>query len=477
MSISAALTNAISGLKVNSRMAEVASGNIANALTEGYAQRSLETSSGFGGVQIDGISRRVDAGVLSERRLAEATLGAHQRSAQMLDRLETIVGKPGDADSIAGKLAAFETSLISAGGDPSSQTRLDNISRSLVSLVGEIRNDSADIQKMRATADTAISNDVNALNRGLKLIEKLNADYTRTKTAGQDPSSILDARQQAIDSLSGIVSLRVVPRENGQIALITTKGMTLLDGKAQEFSFEPSPIITPYMTLASGGVAGIQKNGQPVDSSNGFGRLQGGSLEAAFALRDDTLVAAQNGLDDIALDLGQRLQGASADPTLAAGDLGAISDGNIQILDANKEGLASRISVNPNLDIGAGGNSTLWRDGLGAVGAGPQDNASQLNRWSDTLSSLNSISGQPTAQTLVSRISENAAKVGQSRLQAEQDLGFAAARWDSLHNAELASGVDSDAELQNVLRIEQAYAANAKVVQALTAMIQRLMEI
>jgi flagellar hook-associated protein 1 FlgK len=41
----------------------------------------------------------------------------------------------------------------------------------------------------------------------------------------------------------------------------------------------------------------------------------------------------------------------------------------------------------------------------------------------------------------------------------------------------LETGVDTDRELQNLLVIEQAYAANARVLQTLDQMIQRLMEL
>ena len=63
------------------------------------------------------------------------------------------------------------------------------------------------------------------------------------------------------------------------------------------------------------------------------------------------------------------------------------------------------------------------------------------------------------------------------RLKADQELSFTSARWDSLHNAELAMGVDTDVELKNLLLVEQAYAANAKVIQTVNAMIQQILEL
>ena len=48
----------------------------------------------------------------------------------------------------------------------------------------------------------------------------------------------------------------------------------------------------------------------------------------------------------------------------------------------------------------------------------------------------------------------------------------------SLNDAEkLETGVDTDRELQDLLIIEQAYAANARVLETIDKMIQRLMEI
>jgi len=56
-------------------------------------------------------------------------------------------------------------------------------------------------------------------------------------------------------------------------------------------------------------------------------------------------------------------------------------------------------------------------------------------------------------------------------------MSFASARYGVLREAELADGVDSDHEMQMLLRIEQAYAANARVMQTVQSMIQTLMEI
>jgi flagellar hook-associated protein 1 FlgK len=56
-------------------------------------------------------------------------------------------------------------------------------------------------------------------------------------------------------------------------------------------------------------------------------------------------------------------------------------------------------------------------------------------------------------------------------------LGRSSAQHTALQAAELSGGVDTDDELQRLLRIEQAYAANARVMNVAEAMMDELMRI
>ena len=139
MGISSALNNAVSGLTATSRMAEVVSSNLSNALTEGYGRRGVELSSvqvgdRGGGVRVDGINRFVDAGLLADRRLADAALGGQERSAELVGRLEQGIGGPDDAAGLGARLAEFERALIAAGSDPASDLRLATV----VSRLGDV---------------------------------------------------------------------------------------------------------------------------------------------------------------------------------------------------------------------------------------------------------------------------------------------------------------------------------------------------
>ena len=471
MSISSALNNALSGLNATSRTAEVVSSNLSNALTEGYGRRQLETSSANGGVRVDGVTRAGDKGLTGDRRLAEARLNAEQRTADMLGEVESLIGVAGNPDSIAGRLAGFEKSLISAASDPASDQRLSTVNTALQGLVGAIKEDAAAIQGMRQDADAAIGRDVDTLNANLRMLEQLNADITRTRAVGQDPSSLFDARQLVVDEIAAIVPIRELDRGNDQLGLMTTSGLILIDGTAAQFGFNRTPTIVADMTLASGGLSGITRDGVPLDADDGFGRLSGGALEAAFRLRDDSLVTTQQELDDVALDLVQRFSDATVDPSVSL--TGLLTDSGGPADPADYIGLAARLAVNASVDPSQGGALANWRDGVGATVAGPTGNPAQLNRWLNALTDARGASSMSAAE----RLAVFSSSASQNRLNAETQLSFTAARWDSLNNAELAGGVDTDIELQILLRVEQAYAANAKVIQTVSSMIQQILEI
>lgn len=476
MSISNSLSNALSGMNAASRMAEIVSSNLANSLTEGYGRRTLDLDSaqigGRGaGVTIGGVNRIVDRGILADRRLADAALAGSDARAQNALRLENLFGGPGSQDSISSRINALETALITAASDPSSGANLSKVGQRLEGLANSLNSKSDDIQLMRADADKAIASQVEDLNTSLRQVEQLNTDITYARNTGSDASSLLDARQRVIDQIAKIVPVREMDRDGGQIALVTPSGETLIDGKAKQFGFQPNAVITADMTLSGGGLSGLTRNGQPI-ASDGIGGLAGGTLAASFSARDDELVTAQDGLDQVAMDLVTRLQTAGVDPTLANGQAGLLTDSGAAFNPANITGLAGRISVNSAVQPSQGGDVTALRDGLGATQPGPLGDNTILQNMLDALG--DSASTGNGASSGAAALEE---RIGADRLGHDEDVSFASARWASLKEAESANGVDTDYEMQMLLRVEQAYSANARLVQTVESMMQTLMEL
>src|SRR6056297_1943335 len=109
MTISSALSNALSGLNASSRMADTVSDNIANVLTEGFAPRQVALESRqTGGVSIVGVTRFVDTALLGDRRLADSAQAAAETRANFALSLERMIGTPGDEGALSTRLATFE---------------------------------------------------------------------------------------------------------------------------------------------------------------------------------------------------------------------------------------------------------------------------------------------------------------------------------------------------------------------------------
>lgn len=484
MSMSSTLSNALSGLTAVSRTAETVSSNIANALTDGYGRREINLSSrvlgGEGaGVHVDGISRMVDQVVIGDRRLADASLGSSSTHAGFLQRIENVIGEPGTAGSLSDRLAGLDASFVEAASRPDSEPRLQNVLRNAQGLTDHINTISREIQSQRTQADQSISQQVDKLNESLQLIEELNHSILAQNSSGRDTSALMDQRQLLVDEISSIVPLRSVPRERGQIALFATGGAILLDGRAAEVGFTSVGMITEGMTLAAGPLSGLTLNGNAIRTS-GNGVMSGGSLTALFEVRDELAPTAQANLDSFARNLVERFQSPAVDSTLGLLDAGIFTDAGAFFDPANEAGLSTRLSINGLVDPLSGGAVWRLRDGLGAAAQGDVGNATLLQNLSSALTEVQvPVSGSITnaSRSVSGLASDFLSSISSARQSVEADITFSATKVDTLKAQELQNGVDTDYEMQQLLLVEQAFAANARVMQTVDDLIQTLLRI
>ena len=484
MSISGAMNNAISGLRATGRAAEVVSANIANALTPGYAARSLTLSSrstgDTGGVQIEGIRREVDPLLLSDRRLAAAQFESVSLSAKFLDRFENLLGSPEVNGSLSAALSDFENALITATSRPDAQERLTSAVTLARDLANNLNAVSDGIQTERSRADSSISTQVTRLNDSLENVATLNGQIAAAQSRAQDASSLLDARQAIIDDISEMVPVRIMERPNGAVAIYSRGGAALVDATASTIEFTPTNIVTPYQTLAGGTLSGLTLNGTAIDTTAESSPLRGGTLIAQFEVRDVLSVDAQTQVDAFARDLIERFADPAVDPTLAVGDAGLFTDEGAAFDPLDEVGISARISINALVDPSQGGEVWRLRDGLGAATPGNAGDATILQSLTDVLStnrvpaSGNFGSGTFSSTDLTASLLSS---VGAERLHEDSRLAFSSSKLDELIQQELANGVDSDAELQRLILIEQAYAANARIIETADDMLASLLRI
>ncbi len=486
MSITGTLANALSGLTASARAAELVSSNVANAMTPGYGRREISLqprymgSGATAGVNVTGVRREVDEVIIQDRRLADAAVGYENTTTSFAKSVEKLLGAVDDQSSLSGHLAKLEAALIEAASRPDSSARLNTVVNEAAGIASFLNRASDEIQGMRMEADASIGAQVDQLNNGLQRVEDLNIEIREAIARGQDTSPLLDLRQQAVDSLSQILPMRQVDRGNGMIALYTTGGAIVLDATAAKFSFSPVGVIVPEMSVEGGTLSGIEINGNPIRTEGRRSPIAGGSLAASFEIRDELAVTAQARFDAVARDLIERFQASDLDTTRAPGEPGLFTDNGAEFVPANSVGVAGRIEINRLVDPASGGDLWKLRDGLGAIAPGDVGDATLLRQYHDALAqgriSSADVFGFAT-RSASALVADFHSLVASERLASEDTQAFATAQQDALTFMEMESGVDTDHEMQKLMLIEEAYAANARVVTAVNEMLDHLMSI
>lgn len=469
MSITAALNAAQSGLTAASRTAQAVSSNVANALTPGYGAREVALSSAAtGGVGIDGVTRRGDIALLTERREAQAGAAAADALLSGLAAVQDAVGAAEDGGSIAARLGDLHARLLEAASRPDSEIRLEGAVRAAGALADSLNAAGAAVQEQRLAADRGIAAAVADLNDGLARIDDLNDRIARLGASGGDANALIDQRQRLIDGISDIVPLRQIDREAGRVALITATGRLLLDGAPVRVDFAATGGMSAGAVLGAP-LSGLAVGGREIAMGEPSGQMAGGRLAALFALRDAALPAAQGRLDALAQELAARFR----DPGLGAA-AGLFADGGAG------PGAAQRLALAAAVDPDQGGAAWRLRDGLAAAAPGPAGDATRLSALAAALERTAVPAGAALGTGPRSLLALGDAVVGAetaAAFLAEGDLVRARGRAQALTEAELAQGVNTDAEMQKLMLLEQSYAANARVIQIAGSLIDRILEI
>ncbi len=487
MSISSALLNATSGLTAASRQAAVTSNNIANAMTEGYSRREVSLSErvtgGIGaGVNVAGVARAANPAISYERRIADAELAYNSADADALTRISNLLGGPEDPSSLFQKYANLDSALRALAETPDSaplQQAVVSASKDLSNAFNQI---SAGYQKIRADADEEIGERVAEVNDALKQIEKLNNAISGS--SGGDTAALKDQRQQLVYTVNESIPVRELQRDNGKIDLMTPEGVFLIAGTARTVEFSPSANMSDSREYlgGAGSLSGISVEGKDITPGGPSAQqLSSGAIAGLFNVRDNTVPEMSQALDALAFDLIGRFADQAVDSTLAPGDPGMFTDNGAAADVANLSGLAGRISVNALVDPAQGGAAWRVRDGVNAATPGASGADATLRAFIDAMAETRPANAALQSSGDLSA-SEAAAHIvslaGGARVQAASQQTASAALSQSLYEAEkLETGVDTDRELQNLLIIEQSYAANARVIETVDQMIRRLMEI
>jgi len=136
--------------------------------------------------------------------------------------------------------------------------------------------------------------------------------------------------------------------------------------------------------------------------------------------------------------------------------------------------------LNASVDPDQGGETWRLRDGLGAAVPGSVGDARFLQALGGALTELRTpASGNfGTGQLSASAVTTDVlSRLSYQSETAERSLVFASANQAEMSRIEASQGVDTDVEIQNLMLVEQAYAANARVIEVVKDMMDTILRI
>lgn len=363
MGLTSSLTNAVSGLRVNQDSLDILSRNIANSGTPGYHRQSLNivdyNSQDSSYARSVGTNRAFNSSLQAYYTRQVSDTANSSVNASYLDRLQGFLGKPGTAGSLDTVFSGLQNALQGIATSPDDYNSRAQAVSAAQSMVETLNRLSSTVQGMRQETEGQIASDVHNLNGMLNSLSEVNnrmLDLGMTETAR---AALLDQRDRLVGSVAEMIDVRADYRADGTVALMTRSGVGLIDNGVSTFKFEsagnlsPNSIFDPDPAQTKVGKMTLTTpSGLTIDLVT-QGVLQGGELGGLVALRDRTLVEAQEQLDQIAAGLAtafstNKSPGVAATSGAAAGldvDISNLAPGNDVLLTYAEDGVEKRVRI------------------------------------------------------------------------------------------------------------------------------------
>jgi flagellar hook-associated protein 1 FlgK len=423
-----------SGLTASRRSIELTAQNIANAANPDYSRRNLtqgelvmtgsigtNAADSLGGVRPGIIERTESALVQRQARDASSALSAAQAEFFALREAESAL----ETSGVFTGIVDFEAALTRLQNNPTEPALRLSTVEAARKMAGNFRVANGTLANARSLVQAEASAEGLTVNELAKELAAINADLVGARVGTAGRAALLDARDKALRGLTEEFGIQPTINANGtaDVTLAGTPPVALVTGaSAQAVS----------VTFAANGTASFAA-GATTFAPNG-----GAMAGRASALAD--MAGVQTGLDSMAASAiviansaqaaGAGLDGISGQPLFAG--TGA---GDFDVALASADGLATAPAASP-----AGSRDTANLAALIAALAAPTGPAS----GADTL-----LLGLSSRVSALETRSEGLAVVSAS---AEAEL---------LRE----TGVDLDTEAANLVRLQQAFEANSRVIQ------------
>ena len=446
------LSSASSGLDSIERQLAVLSQNVSNASTPNYVHEStplssLDSAGGPAGVRTGAAVRDIDVQLQSNLFASVANEAGSNVTQTALSGIDQASGTPGSGQDLASLVGVLQDSFSTLGSDPSNQTQQNAVLDKAGSLVSGIHSLSDSLVQARQAAQDSLSDAVTTANTALTSIGQLSDQIIAAKASGQSTAGLEDDRDGQMKTLAQLTGAKFTQLANGDVQAIAANTVLPLHATSGPFSLG-----TVNFTAGTGtsSVPALQMNGAPVSGL-------GGEMGANVTLRDTTIPAMQSGLDGFAQSMASSFQSQNM-PLLTDGS------GAVPASGTAATGFSATIQVSTAFQT----KPSMLRDGTGTpLASGDNTN---INNVLSTVFSADATGVPAQATTLV------AGFAGQATQAASTATANTALRTGLESRLSAESGVSVDSELAQMVQLQSAYAANAKVVSAVQNMWTQLLE-
>ena len=407
--------------------------NIANASSEGYVRRTLTVSElaansgaasptalNLAGVRITGVTRNADVFRQSEVRRTGADAARASAEVAGLENIEAAVEQTGVYDSIV----AFEASLQQLLSDPTDGSLRAAVLEQGRTLAETFNVAASSLDAVGEGLRFEAQDGVEEVNRIAGELARVNLRLSRAADASSDQTTLLDQRDSLLEQISKYANVTTTYNQDKTVSVTIggTAGQTLVTGgTASTLGMATAPDGTISFTLA----------GNPASISSG---ALAGRSQALVQLAD-----TRGQLDALAATIVSVVNAAQANGVDLDGNAGqALFSGTGAADMALTATAGSAIATAP---AGAGAGS---RDAANLAALRSALDTANPAGTMDTL--LFTISSAVAGRTVTRDALESIASTAKVALQAQ-------------------AGVDLDEEAVNLVRFQQAFQANGRVMQ------------
>ena len=512
MSLSAAFNIISSSFAANAAQTAVVSNNVSNVNTAGYSREVANLAAiPHGGVDVASVTRAANAALQEQVSTSTAQAAYQQAISNGLTTLAATVDDSATASSTSGAnqngaspsamLANLQSALTTYEDSPTSTSAANAAVTAAQKLVQSLNAGDAAVNQVREQADQDMASSVSTVNSLLSHFQTANDAVVSGLAAGGNVAGDQDTRDSVLTQLAQqIGGVTTSTNANGSMSIYTDSGVLLFQDTARTVSFTPT---ASYADGVSGNAVTVDtydNSGNaiesiPITGPNSTSAIQSGALAGYADLRDNVAPQYDAQLDQIAWGLVSafaetvQIGSSGTSPTPGLFTMKGATNGVTSVpLASGATGLAATIEVNSS----AVNNPNLLRDG-GIAGANYTYNTSGDASYTTRLQALvaatqstqafdDTAAQVGTEQDPYSDALPDYANASVSWLQSENQQASNAADYQNALATQAASalsnatGVNLDAEMTNMLNLENTYASSAKLLTTVNAMFSALLQ-